>query len=378
MGRPKKVTKAKEPVRIRERKRAHGNSVLYLDIYQKGTRKTETLGLYIVPERTPLDRQQNERILGLRKFGVKQYDKVRRSAMTLVDYLVGYENDTYGYSSSTIRGRKDMRRKVEAYLAEIVRPDLAVAEVDEDFLKGFIAYLSSGANDYTGNKLTGGKAAAHHHQAVLNGALNKAVREGLLPNNPMKSIAAKEKFQPNESEREYLSLHELKRAAETDCPNPEVKKAFMFSCLIGLRLSDVRALTWKKILTAPDGKRRFVRMKMQKTQKLLDVPLSEEALSYLNPRDNNERPIFILPNTTNVNLNIAKWMQAAGIEKHVSYHCSRHTFATSLLTLGVDIYTVSKLLGHANVATTAIYAKIVDAKKTEAIGLMDKFLGGEK
>lgn len=92
---------------------------------------------------------------------------------------------------------------------------------------------------------------------------------------------------------------------------------------------------------------------MQKTQKLINVPLSKEAIDCLNPKENPEEQIFTLPaGTSNIERNIEKWMQDAKVTKHITYHCARHTYATMLLTLGVDIYTVSKLLGHSNVNTT--------------------------
>ena len=99
---------------------------------------------------------------------------------------------------------------------------------------------------------------------------------------------------------------------------------------------------------------------MQKTQKLINVPLSKEAVDCLNPKENPEEPIFTLPTgTSNIERNIEKWMQNAQIDKHITYHCSRHTAAT--------------MLGHANVNTTAIYAKIVDQKKVETVNLVDDF-----
>ena len=76
---------------------------------------------------------------------------------------------------------------------------------------------------------------------------------------------------------------------------------------------------------------------------------------------------------SNIERNLTKWMQNAKITKHITYHCSRHSFATMMLTLGADIYTTSKLLGHANVNTTSIYAKIVDQKKIETVGLVENF-----
>ena len=112
---------------------------------------------------------------------------------------------------------------------------------------------------------------------------------------------------------------------------------------------------------------------MQKTQKLVNVPLSKEAVDCLNPKENPDEPIFTLPTgASNIERNIEKWMQNAQITKHITYHCSRHTCATMLLTLGADLYTVSKLLGHANVKTTQIYGKIVDQKKDDAVSRIDK------
>ena len=187
----------------------------------------------------------------------------------------------------------------------------------------------------------------------------------------MKLLDAKEKHQPAESVREYLTIDELKAIMKADCANTEVKKAFIFSCFAGLRLGDVRALTWNKVFLASDGKTKFVRTIMEKTNKLVNVPLSKEALNCLNEKEDPNEPIFTLPGTPTVCHDIRKWMQNADIKKHISFHCSRHPFATMMLTLGVDIYTTSKLLGHSNVSTTQIYSKIVDEKKVEAVNKVD-------
>ena len=386
MARPKKVQKVKEPVRIRKRKLANGNMSLYLDVYVKGVRKVESLGLYLVPEQTPIDKQQNahamqvagkikaERILALQNHGVRQWNKVKRSCITLIDFLKEYEQERFGFSASTLKGRRDLRLKVETYLNETCQPDIVLANVDVDFCRGFIAFLRYAKNSVRKDGSTISNGAAHHHQAVLNGALNKAVHEGILASNPLKSLASKEKYQPSESIREYLTLEELKAAMAAPCPREDVKRAFLFSCFTGLRLSDVRSLTWGKIIKAPDGHTLYIRVRMQKTQKLLNVPLSKEALDCLYQKDDADEPIFTLPaGASNIERNLAIWMQNAKITKHITYHCSRHSFATMMLTLGADIYTTSKLLGHANVNTTSIYAKIVDQKKIETVGLVDNF-----
>lgn len=207
---------------------------------------------------------------------------------------------------------------------------------------------------------------------MLNGALNKAVRDGLIPGNPMKQLDKREKFQPSPEEREFLTIDEVRTLMETPCTNEQVKKAFLLSCFVGLRLGDVRELTWAKVMNTPDGNTQYVHVWMEKTQKPINVPLSNEALRYMEKKEDPDAKLFKLPTSdATINYHIKKWMKAAKIDKKISYHCSRHTFATIMLTLGADLFTTSKLLGHANVTTTQIYGKIIDKKKTEAVNLVD-------
>ncbi len=386
----KKPQKVKEPVRVRQRMLKNGNMTLYLDAYVKGVRKVEALGLYLIPEKTKEDRQRNiktreiaeqikaERIIALQHHSVRQWNKVKKSCISLVDFLKEYEQEKIGFSESTLKGRRDMRKKVEAYLKETDMIDTIMPNVDVDFCRGFLEFLCHAKNGVTKTDTIISSGGAHHHQSTLNGALNKAVREGLLSKNPLMDISNQEKFQPSESVREYLTLEEIQTAMETPCPHKDVKRAFLFSCFCGLRLGDIRSLTWRKILTSPDGQTLYVRTKMQKTKRLINLPLSNEAIDCLNKRENPDAPIFVLPTVSNVERNLSFWMRDANIKKHITFHCARHTFATMMLTLGADIYTVSKLLGHSNVNTTAIYAKIVDQKKVETVSLVDGFFSKQR
>ena len=113
---------------------------------------------------------------------------------------------------------------------------------------------------------------------------------------------------------------------------------------------------------------------MQKTTTPIFLPLSGQAVKWLPERGeakDDENVFEGLIAEPNINKVLAKWTKAAGITKKITYHTSRHTFATMMLTLGADLYTTSKLLGHSNVKTTQIYAKIVDSKKVEAVNLVD-------
>ncbi len=162
---------------------------------------------------------------------------------------------------------------------------------------------------------------------------------------------------------------------KADCANTEVKKAFIFSCFAGLRLGDVRALTWNKVFLASDGKTKFVRTIMEKTNKLVNVPLSKEALNCLNEKEDPNEPIFTLPGTPTVCHDIRKWMQNADIKKHISFHTSRHTFGTLAILAGCDILTVSKLLGHKSVKTTQIYASVAMQMRADAVKRVEKVFG---
>lgn len=166
-------------------------------------------------------------------------------------------------------------------------------------------------------------------------------------------------------------MQEVQRLVDTPCPHEGVKRAFLFSCFCGLRYSDVVTLRWQNIRTASDG-RLQVEIIQTKTQEPVYLPLSDNAVGELPPRGKPGDRLFALPTRTYLGKVLKKWVAAAGIDKPVTFHVARHTYATLLLTFGADLYTVSKLLGHTDVKTTQIYAKVVDEKKRAAVDLVPK------
>lgn len=202
---------------------------------------------------------------------------------------------------------------------------------------------------------------------MVTSVINRASSKGLIAVNPVAALDAKERPQGKSPERVYLTMDEVVRLANTDCPLDVLKRSFLFSCFTGLRLSDVMALTWKKV----DENR--VGTTMQKTKTAIYIPLSENAKKWLPERETSQPDELVFkkfptPNTLARYLN--KWVENAGISKHVTFHIARHTFATLSLEYGADLYTISKLLGHQRVTTTQIYAKVVDKKKEEAVNLI--------
>ncbi len=207
----------------------------------------------------------------------------------------------------------------------------------------------------------------------LAAALNKAIREGLIDRNPFKLLETKEKLQKQNAIREFLTIEELRTLIATPCRYEIVKKAFLFSCFTGLRYSDMLTLKWSEMHKAADGKTLYIEHEQVKTKNRVTIPLSDEARKWLPRRTKDIDTVFhqLRITSTTVEVVLDEWMQEAGIQKHITYHCSRHTAATLLLTLGADLYTVSKILGHKSIRMTEIYAKIVDKKKIETMNLVN-------
>ena len=163
----------------------------------------------------------------------------------------------------------------------------------------------------------------------------------------------------------YLTIDEVRLLARTECHYPSVKRAFLFSCLTGLRRSDIKRLKWKDVY-AQDNFTRII-FNQKKTNGLEYLDLAPEAVELMGERGKPDDNVFDWINSPHeTNSTLREWCMGAGIKKHITFHCLRHSFASLLLENGVDIYTIKSLMGHTNVKTTQIYTHIVDAAKEKA------------
>ena len=392
MAKQKQTVKLKELVRIRFKQLSNGNQSIYLEYYTGdvirkenyvgGKRKYEFLKLYLIPERTREDKAKNEATLALAKAiqsrrivevqnDAHGFQNTNKSRVNLLDYL-----ENIGKQSAEQGSRNYARTVLNTVRAlRLFRGDyIAFRDVDKEFLSEFTDYLRQmpKASKYgvlkTGGRLSNNSVVSYY--GTLRTAINRAYKEGIITVNPTKEFDFASKVRQEPSRREYLTLDELKTLINTECRHEIVKRTFLFSCLCGLRVSDIRKLRWCD-LQRSSGRVR-IEITMQKTKEPLYLPISDEALKWLPERSEANGSDFIFPLTHEgtVNDTLQHWAKVAGITKHISFHVARHTHATMMLTLGADLYTVSKLLGHKNIATTQIYAKIVDKKKEEAIGLI--------
>ena len=169
-----------------------------------------------------------------------------------------------------------------------------------------------------------------------------------------------------ETHRQFLSLEELQNLANTDCDDPTLKRAAIFSALTGLRFSDIQKLTWGEVQQSTESGY-FLQFKQKKTGGAETLPIGIQAAEIMGERGKLDEPVFKgLVYSAWQNLKLKRWVLQAGIFKEITFHSFRHTYATLQLTLGTDIYTVSKMLGHKDLKTTMIYGKIVDEKKRDA------------
>jgi len=399
MARKKKQLKAKEPVRIRFKELTNGNQSIYLDIYQNGKRSYDFLKLYLIPETDESSKLKNQNTLQDAKAiqaqriidianGKAGIDKGHINIL-LVDWLRSYQElrAQTGQSGKRAESIGNTIKHIEIYNGGRV---VTMGDVDTDYCKGFINYLSCSAmsRTYTKNPQHLSKSAANSYFVCLTSALKEAVRQKIILSNSIDMLSNEDRkpIKPQQTNVDYLTAEELKLLINCNYKrqNKVLRQAFLFACLTGLRISDIRSLIWANIKVVGDSL--FIHKKMVKTNTYIDVPLPSQALYYLPNRDDKNNDDAVFPTAERwdnkateslpiaewcINTELRRWVQKAGINKHVTFHVSRHTYATLLITQGADLFTVQKLLGHKNIQTTQIYAELVGKKKIETVKLLN-------
>lgn len=374
----KEELRIKEPIKLRVKHLANGNKSIYLDMYMNGKRKYEFLKLYIIPEYNKSDRVRNSETLKLANAIKAQriielqnqshgFKINKTSHIKLTDYI-----QSVAEKKSENEVRKTVLHAVVYHLRRYNPNDIQLSRIDKDYILGFLDYLKTAKQTHTKKEKLLHVNTQVYYYKMLRYCLNYAVSEELISANPMNKIKNEEKPHKHRTEREYLTIDELRKLAQPPFYNGLLKKAFLFSCFCGLRHSDIIALTWGDIEMDDDGNFRLYIIQ-KKTKEAISLPLSQEAIKQLPKREDAKEDDIIFKKLITLgrtNEILPKWAEQAGIKKHITFHTARHTHATMLLTLGVDLYTVSKLLGHTNIQTTQIYAKLVDESKKKAIDLI--------
>ncbi|MFT5252083.1 MAG: integrase [Flavobacteriales bacterium] len=358
-------------VTLRQRKKSRKIS-LYLDYYLDGNRKYEYLGLYLIPESvtgklTKAQKDENVKILGLAEsirskrhleiqngiYGFNDQAKRKGSFILYMETLAEKRSESSGNF-----GNWDSMVK---HFKKFCREDVSFGQLDSAFVESFRDYLSKTA--IKSNKKRISQNTAYSYYGKFKAALNQAVKDEIIRSNPADKVAG---LTPAESQREFLTHEELQNTLKHDCEIPVLKKAFIFSCLTALRWSDIEKLKWSEIQYSNEYGW-YIRFEQMKTKGKETLPISDQARDLLGEKGGLSELVFnelIYSDENNKKLRL--WIEKAGITKYITFHCARHTCATLQLSLKTDLLTVSKLLGHKNIKTTQIYAKIIDATKREA------------
>lgn len=248
------------------------------------------------------------------------------------------------------------------FLVKFTKGNLKFSELDETFCSDFKEYLFTvNSNRGTNKKLSQNSVVSYFNK--IKAAMKQAYKDGYL----LTDLNAKVKsVKQSETRRNFLTLEELNSLVKTECTVPVLKQAALFSALTGLRFIDIQKMVWNEIEFIK-GNGYFLKFTQQKTDGVEMMPISEQAFKLLGERMKATEKVFRdLKYSAWLNSHLAKWVAKAGIAKNITFHCFRHTYATLQLSLGTDIYTVSKMLGHRDLKTTQVYAKIISQTKRAA------------
>ncbi len=344
-------------VSLRLKKYKSGTQTYYLDIWHNQKRQFEFLDIKVTPGMSGSDRKEQkilaENIRAKRQLELESYQhgfipKHRRKA-SFNDY---YVNFLEGYKKRDVRMFKYAYEKFAEY-TQFRR--LAANEITLKLIEGYKEFLIEEAG------LSG--ETPQNYLARFKRVLKAAFNDGLIdPQLYSKLDQITIRRRNNQLKKQVLTVEELRALNATECANPEVKRAFLFSCFTGLGEAEIRKLTWSRILR----ENKIILFREKSGEQIIN-DLSSTALTLLGSRGNQEDLIFHLPSDVATWKNLKSWTKTAGIEKHISFYCGRHTFAIQLLRNGANLKTIADLMGHASTEHTVKYLNYLDEMKTSAI-----------
>ncbi|MDA0732333.1 MAG: site-specific integrase [Bacteroidetes bacterium] len=367
-------------VHLRKKQIANGKESLYLDFYppvkgEKGTyTRREYLKRYIYEKpKTAQQKLHNKENLvfaeGLKnrreKEILNEQDGLFNTKNKKRDFIEFFQSlcDNRKETDGTYGNWLSALKYLKAYTGE----NCKMGDLTEGFCSAYKKYLlhANRLNTVKGLKLSQNSAVSYFNKFRC--AINEAFDARLINENPLRHIKG---IKEKETKREFLTQEELQLLAKTECDLDALKNVAIFSALTGLRWSDIKNLTWGDIQKTKSSY--FLHIFQKKTDDVIMHPISETAVKVLGEKGKPIEKVFEgLKYSDSNNDKIKRWVLRAGINKKITLHNFRHTYATLLLNKGVDIFTVSKMLGHKNIQTTMIYAKVLTETKVNAANQID-------
>ena len=371
-------TNFNKKIKIRTRPLVNGVSLL-LEFNLNYERQRESLKISL-PTNRPLNKKEREKLYIAEMMRDKKEMELfaqekdftlsnQISRTKFLEYFKEVANKKgFHYYHSCYNHLKKFTKKL------IGAPDISFNMVTQNYCNKFIEYVQNinvtvnvidpetGKKKKVKQKM--GQNTVRTYLNSLSAVLNTAVREKIITENPLK----KSHIKYVDSKREFLTDIELVAFTKQETKYALIKSAFLFACWTGLRLSDLKAIKFSNV------KEGYLYFTQKKTKGIERMKLAPNALKIVEEQRKGKREnslIFDLgASKAHINDHIRSIAKEAGIKKHLSMHCGRHTFATRCITHGIDIYTVSKLLGHRDLKQTMIYAKLVDSKKDAYVDLL--------
>ncbi len=369
-------------ITLKQKKQPSGTISQYIEYYKGSTvnekgkrvhlREFEFLKLPLHSNpQTAVERKHNkenlrlaEDILAIRKsnyiqgkFEIKNLNKSKRP-------FLEYFKEKMEEKSNSVKNY-GVWQSALVHLNRCISPNLIFEEIDDNFLKKTRQYFDLKAR--TKSNLPLSQNSKYSYFNKFKACLRSAFDEGYLSINYASRVKA---FEQAESQREYLTMDELQSLYKTACKYEVLKRAFLFSCLTGLRWSDINTLIWSEV--RDEGEKLFkVNFRQEKTDGVEYLYISKQARDLLGERRSPKDRVFVgLKYSAVYNNEIVRWCNRAGVFKHITFHSARHTNAVLLLENGADLFTVQKRLGHREIKTTGIYARIVDKKMKESANII--------
>lgn len=386
-----------EPIKLRWKPLADGRESAYLDISISGTRRRkEFLRVYRGGTLGRRESRDAERLASaICQKRLDEYNLARSGVTALrphrlfVPYYADRCEDEALRPSTRVSWRTSLGH-IRRYLAArgIDEGSVTIGDIDNRLCRDYLSFLlyeemptaiNRGKGVANGRRSRQSSSKAHLLPstaalvfAKFKACLSKAVSDGHIPYNPANGI---QRPRQQQSRRTFLDIGEVRALMATPFPNDVVCRAFLFSCLTGMRYSDISLLSWDMVSTFDSHHR--VTFAQRKTGGQMYLDISDLAFGYMGQR--SDGLVFAgLPLPPSCNAAIAKWVKVAGIQKRVTFHSARHTAAVAMLTAGADIYTVSKVLGHTSLSSTQVYADIVDGKRRSAVDALAALVGDDR
>lgn len=365
-------------VKVRSKNLAKGKISYYLDIYHNGERNYEFLEIYIEAKDSSSVKKEKKKIVeairAQRELDILGseygYTPNSKNKIDFIQYFKAFLDSYEGADKRLainslikfiefLNDPKDLKEAIE--LKGNAKLDILVKSSKKLLCKKLTPKICEDYSLYLKSPKKSGLSGEtpYNYFSKFKKVIKTATRDGYFQSNPCEGISVRR--ETGQLKKNVLEAEELSNLNKTECTNKEVKRAFLFSCLTGLGIAEIRSIRWSNI------KNDKVDIKRLKTGKQILNDLPNSAIKLLGKKGKPKEHIFNLPSDTAINKGLKVWIAKSGIDKHITFYCARHTFAVLLLSNGANLKTIADAMGHTSTRETSKYLNYINPQKSEAL-----------